>query len=168
VRGLSFVVAIVAAAACSNEATPLSAPSADAGTDALSIAPLDCSDDGADWPFYGGNVCNTRVTRGSSKITPATAPKLGVKWVANVAGDVSATPAVVAGQVYVPDWGGMMNRIDGATGDIVWSKHVGDLAALPSLTAAAPAGGTMMHRPPTRASSMPSSRGQRPSSRAAW
>jgi polyvinyl alcohol dehydrogenase (cytochrome) len=140
VRGLSFVVAILAAEACSNDAS-LGAAAIDAGADALSIAPLDCSDDGADWPFYGGNVCNTRVTRYSSKITPATAPNLGVKWVANVAGDVSATPAVVAGQVYVPDWAGMMNRIDGATGDIVWSKHVGDLAALPSPDAGGADGG---------------------------
>jgi polyvinyl alcohol dehydrogenase (cytochrome) len=124
--------AILLLIACSNDAPQWVAVSSDAAADTpLTIAPLDCSDDGTDWPFYGGNVCNTRVTRGSVAITPATAPKLGVKWVTNVAGDVSATPAVVAGQVYVPDWAGMMNRIDGATGSIVWSKYVGDLAELP-------------------------------------
>ena len=114
-----------------SDTTAFMVPGSDAGNDAPRSA-LDCSDDGVDWPFYGGNVCNTRVTRGSPAITPVTAPKLGVKWAAELGGDVSATPAVVGGQVYVPDWAGKLHRIDAATGHVVWSKDVHDLAGLPS------------------------------------
>jgi polyvinyl alcohol dehydrogenase (cytochrome) len=113
---------------CSDNTT-LVTPTPDAGPDAPRGS-LDCADDGVDWPFYGGNVCNTRAARGSAGITPATAPKLGVKWTTELNGDVSATPAVVGGQVYVPDMAGMLNRIDAATGRVVWSKYVGDLAGI--------------------------------------
>ncbi|MET0594410.1 MAG: PQQ-binding-like beta-propeller repeat protein, partial [Polyangiaceae bacterium] len=51
---------------------------------------------------------------------------------ANFEGDVSATPAVVEGQVYVPDWSGKLTRFDAATGNVVWSKRVADLAELPT------------------------------------
>ncbi len=54
-----------------------------------------------------------------------------MKWVydqkAGAAGDVSATPAVVGGKLYFPDWGGMINCLDAATGAPIWSKKVADL-----------------------------------------
>jgi polyvinyl alcohol dehydrogenase (cytochrome) len=131
-----FAAMLGALAVGCSDTTALMTPSYDASSDAARAA-LDCADDGVDWPFYGGNICNTRVTRGSTGITPATAPKLGVKWTAELSGDVSATPAVVGGQVYVPDWAGMLTRIDAETGHVVWSKSVGDLSGFPS-----PDGGT--------------------------
>jgi polyvinyl alcohol dehydrogenase (cytochrome) len=94
------------------------------------VAPLDCSDTTADWPFYGHNVCNTFTTRGETAITVESTPKLAVKWTFSAEGDISATPAVVGGQVYVPDWGGFMHRIDAATGKAVWSKSVAEMAGL--------------------------------------
>ena len=73
----------------------------------------------------------TSATRGGDSaaepITTSTVSKLKVKWTFKAAGDISATPAVVDGQIYVPDWGGNLNRIDAATGAMVWSKNVGDL-----------------------------------------
>src|SRR6185503_1319307 len=120
-RWVCFASLLSLAVGCADDPATTNGATFDAGKDAPQVTPLDCSDDGADWPFYGGNVCNTRVTRGSAGITPANAPQLGVKWVAELAGDVSATPAVVGGQVYVPDWSGMLTRIDAATGSIVWS-----------------------------------------------
>ncbi len=93
--------------------------------------PLDCANDGGDWTMYGQNVCNTRGgTSPTDPITAKTASKLKVKWTFKAAGDISATPAVVGGQVYVPDWGGNLNRIDANTGMAVWSKNVGDLAGI--------------------------------------
>jgi polyvinyl alcohol dehydrogenase (cytochrome) len=90
-------------------------------------APLNCAND-AGWPMYGQNVCNTRgATSAAEPITTATVSKLKVKWMFTAAGDISATPAVVDGQVYVPDYGGNLNRIDAETGKAVWSKNVGDL-----------------------------------------
>jgi polyvinyl alcohol dehydrogenase (cytochrome) len=91
-------------------------------------AALNCSNDGGDWPMYGQNVCNTRGgTSAAEPITTSTVSKLKVKWMFTGAGDISATPAVVDGQIYVPDWGGNLNRIDAETGKAVWSKNVGDL-----------------------------------------
>jgi polyvinyl alcohol dehydrogenase (cytochrome) len=91
-------------------------------------APLNCSNDGGDWPTYGQNVCNTRGgTSTAEPITTSTVSKLKVKWMYKAAGDISATPAVVDGQLYVPDWGGNLNRIDAETGAMVWAKNVGDL-----------------------------------------
>jgi polyvinyl alcohol dehydrogenase (cytochrome) len=90
--------------------------------------PLDCSDDSPDWPMFGQNVCNTRAPKGGAGMSTAAAAKLTVQWSFDAAGDVSATPAVVAGSVYVPDWGGNLNRLDAASGKVVWSKSVGDLA----------------------------------------
>jgi polyvinyl alcohol dehydrogenase (cytochrome) len=90
--------------------------------------PLDCANDAGGWPMYGLNVCNTRgVTSTAEPITTATVSKLKVKWMFKAAGDISATPAVADGQIYVPDWGGNLNRIDANTGTAVWSKNVGAL-----------------------------------------
>ncbi len=102
----------------------------DGGEDAQALLPIDCSGSGDDWPMFGQNVCNTRSADGASPINPSTAAKLVTKWVFNAAGDISATPAVAGNDVYVPDWGGMLNRIDARTGQAVWSKSVADLAGL--------------------------------------
>src|SRR5579871_3365578 len=74
-------------------------------------APLNCASDAGGWPMYGQNVCNTRGAASTDPITTATVSKLKVKWTFTGAGDISATPAVVDGQIYVPDWGGNLNRI---------------------------------------------------------
>jgi polyvinyl alcohol dehydrogenase (cytochrome) len=115
------------------------AATADVGSDTGgNAAPLDCSQDDADWPFYNHDVCNSRAPTTAGGLSTATAPKLAVKWTYAAAGEISATPAVVGGQLYVGDWGGMMTRIDAATGTAVWSKSVADLAGLTADGAAAP------------------------------
>ena len=96
-----------------------------------SLAPLDCSSsDAGDWPMYGGNVCSSRSAPSSDPITPQTASRLEVKWAYDAAGDISATPAVAGGQVYVGDWGGMLERLDALTGRVVWSRSVADILGL--------------------------------------
>jgi polyvinyl alcohol dehydrogenase (cytochrome) len=96
------------------------------------VAPADlfvCASDTKDWPMYGHDVCNSRSTRGGS-ITRETASKLTTKWVFEAAGDVSATPAIVGGALFIPDWGGMIHRLDAATGKVVWSKSVAALSGV--------------------------------------
>jgi polyvinyl alcohol dehydrogenase (cytochrome) len=90
---------------------------------AVAAPPLDCAGDSGDWPMYGQNVCNTRTAQGSS-ITPASVKQLALKWTYTASGDVSATPAVVGGQLYFPDWGGMLNCLDAQTGQVVWSRSI--------------------------------------------
>jgi polyvinyl alcohol dehydrogenase (cytochrome) len=101
---------------------------AEAGSDAADAPPLDCSQDDPDWPSYNHDVCNSRAPTNAGGMSPQAAAKLAVKWTYSAAGEISATPAVVGGQLYVGDWGGMMTRIDAATGQVVWSKAVADLA----------------------------------------
>jgi polyvinyl alcohol dehydrogenase (cytochrome) len=88
---------------------------------------LDCGPASPDWPMYGQNVCNTLAQKNGGGISKDTVKNLTVKWVHMMAGDVSATPAVVGGDLYVPDWGGMISRLDTATGTPVWTERVGDL-----------------------------------------
>ena len=99
----------------------------------------DCSVLRLGWTSFGQNVCNSRSTALAGVLGPQTASKLSLKWTYKAAGDVSATPAVVDGDVYVPDWGGMMSRIDGRTGHAVWSISVGALIGVPIPDAGAPA-----------------------------
>ena len=137
--GAGALLLALLSSACGSQSntTAAAARPGDGGVEASTwapppIPPLDCGDTSSDWPMYGHNVCNTFSARGETAITLQSAPKLGVKWSFDAAGDISATPAVVAGQVYVPDWGGMLNRIDAATGKAVWSKSVADLAGFGS------------------------------------
>ncbi len=105
------------------------------------LLPPDCSGLQLGWPSFGQNVCNTRSTPLAGLIGPKTASKLAVKWTYKAAGDISATPAVVDGDVYVPDWGGMMSRINGLTGRPIWSISVGALIGVPIPDAGAPDAG---------------------------
>lgn len=110
----------------------------------VAAAPLDCTADGGDWPMYGQNVCNTRATTSAGGISTTTVGNLAVKWKLDMnfpdggpdaqasqpSADISATPAVVAGQLYVPDWSGMLSRIDVATQKVVWRRSVSDILGL--------------------------------------
>jgi polyvinyl alcohol dehydrogenase (cytochrome) len=131
--------------ACSS--APSAPESASDNAEALTLLPTpllppDCASLQLGWPSFGQNVCNTRSTPLAGLIGPKTVSKLAVKWTYKAAGDISATPAVVDGDVYVPDWGGMMNRINGLTGRPVWSISVGALIGSPIPDAGAPAAGS--------------------------
>jgi polyvinyl alcohol dehydrogenase (cytochrome) len=89
---------------------------------------LDCGADES-WPMFGQNLCNTRSASNMGPLNKNTASKLAVKWKFQAAGDISATPAVVGGDVYVPDWGGMLNKINVGTGKADWSVSIGALIA---------------------------------------
>ncbi len=57
----------------------------------------------AEWSSAGQNIANTRNQPAESRISPSTVPRLGVKWEASLAGDVSATPAVDVDSVYLTE-----------------------------------------------------------------
>jgi polyvinyl alcohol dehydrogenase (cytochrome) len=73
--------------------------------------------------------------------------RLAVKWVATIAGDVSATPAVAHGAVYFGDFGGMLWKLDAETGQVIWSHLVSDYTGIPgdiARTSPALAGDTLV------------------------
>ena len=78
------------------------------------------------WPFWGGDLSNTHAGSMDDGINPFNAGSLKTKWVFTTAGDVTATPTVEDGSVYVPDWGGYIYRIDAATGSAIWSHKLSE------------------------------------------
>jgi len=95
---------------------------------------------GASWPSGGQNTSNTHSQAAETKLGANNVQGLAVKWEATTHGDVSAIPAVVGGAVYVPDWGGYLNKFDAETGALLWSKPISDYSGKPNDAArAAPA-----------------------------
>jgi polyvinyl alcohol dehydrogenase (cytochrome) len=94
---------------------------------------LDCSADAGDWPMFGQNVCNTGSQANAGSISTTTASTLGPKWVVDMTsvysggGDISATPTVTGGYVYVTDWGGNITKLAAGTGAVAWTKSIGDI-----------------------------------------
>lgn len=85
---------------------------------------------GADWPMGGHDHANTRWNPAERILTPATVPGMTTRWTAPTPGDVSATPAVVAGAVYFPDWGGGFSKVDAATGALIWQRSIPDYVGI--------------------------------------
>lgn len=86
---------------------------------------------GALWTSAGQDRSNARHQAAESRISPATVGRLAPKWVFSTGGDVSATPAVDAEKVYVPDWAGNLYAIDRKTGAQVWRKNISDATGIP-------------------------------------
>jgi polyvinyl alcohol dehydrogenase (cytochrome) len=81
---------------------------------------------GLDWRMGGRDPANTRSQPFEWRISPRNVARLAPRWVHTTAGDVSATPAVVHGAVYVPDWGGKLWKLDAETGAVVWSRSISE------------------------------------------
>jgi len=104
-------------------------------------------DDEPGWRMIGNDSANSRNQPFEHTIGPANANRLAVKWVATIAGDVSATPAVVNGAVYFGDFGGMLWKLDAETGQVMWSHAVSDYTGIPgdiARTSPALAGNTLV------------------------
>jgi polyvinyl alcohol dehydrogenase (cytochrome) len=78
------------------------------------------------WPSGGHDISNTHSNPAETKLNANNVQGLAVKWKATTHGDVSANPAVVNGAVYVPDWGGYLNKFDASTGALIWSHPISD------------------------------------------
>ena len=78
----------------------------------------------AEWHSAGQNIANTRHQPAETSIAPDTAARLGTKWVAQLGGDISATPAVDGEAVYVTDTSGRLYRLDRETGEVVWRHPI--------------------------------------------
>lgn len=94
---------------------------------AMSVsAALPASADTPAWPTGGHDLQNTRSNPAQKTVSASNASRLGTKWTATTHGDVSATPAVVGGAVYFPDWGGYITKADARTGATIWTKKLSD------------------------------------------
>jgi polyvinyl alcohol dehydrogenase (cytochrome) len=77
------------------------------------------------WTFAGQGYTNTRYQNSEHGLGVGNVAQLEKKWVFTTGGNVSATPAVDAQKVYVPDWAGNLYAIDRSTGTAVWSTTIG-------------------------------------------
>jgi polyvinyl alcohol dehydrogenase (cytochrome) len=124
---ISLSAAIALSAACGSSDQPASEVHSANIQAVSSVSQPDCQA-AADWPMFGQNICNTRSAPDSG-LNANNVSKLGVKWKFQAAGDISATPAVTGGELFVPDWGGMLNKINASTGQLIWSVSVGSVIA---------------------------------------
>ena len=80
----------------------------------------------------GQGITNWRYQPDESKLTQGNVKsQLSLAWAATLAGDISATPAVVDGVVYVPDWGGKLSALNATTGALIWQDDVASLVGVP-------------------------------------
>jgi polyvinyl alcohol dehydrogenase (cytochrome) len=90
------------------------------------------------WPMGGHDLSNSG-SQSFTTIGVSNVNQLTTKWVFTTAGSVSATPAVVHGVVYFPDWppvdsngqpipgaDGSFYAVDAATGQLIWEHKISD------------------------------------------
>lgn len=85
----------------------------------------------ASWSMNGQGITNWRHQPDENKINADNVNSLSLSWVDTLAGDITATPAVVDGVVYVPDWGGKFSALDAVTGAVIWEDDVASLIGVP-------------------------------------
>jgi polyvinyl alcohol dehydrogenase (cytochrome) len=78
------------------------------------------------WPMGGHDLGDTRDQPFDNFLGPSNVGELVTKWVFTTGGDVSATPAVVNGVVYFPDWSGHFYAVNATTGQLIRSRRVSD------------------------------------------
>ncbi len=83
------------------------------------------------WQHFGQNLSNARHAAQEVTIGAGNAHELAVKWKADLAGDVWATPAVDSQSVYVPDSAGFLYSIDRDTGEVNWQRNIAEYSAKP-------------------------------------
>lgn len=93
-------------------------------------APPVIAQDDSQWAMGGHDLRNTRSNPAEHLLGPSTVGALTVDWTVTTHGDVSATPAVVDGAAYFPDWGGTFWKVNAESGDVVWSRSVSEYAGI--------------------------------------
>lgn len=90
--------------------------------------------DAASWQFAGNTLSGSRSQPGSA-ISPQNVGALRPKWIVNLHGTPSATPTVLGGTIYIPDWGGYLSALNAATGRVIWSRRISSYDLVPNAVA---------------------------------
>ena len=90
----------------------------------LMIAAVTTAQNTAWWPFAGQNLFNTHSQPAEDQISAANVATLVEKWALTTAGNVTATPTVYQGVVYVPDMGGQLWAVNAGSGKVRWSRSI--------------------------------------------
>jgi polyvinyl alcohol dehydrogenase (cytochrome) len=84
-----------------------------------------------DWPSAGRDVHNTRNAEDEHVLDSSRVAELKPLWTVTTDGNVTATPAVVDGVIYAPDFGGSLWAVDAATGKVVWKNSISSYTGVP-------------------------------------
>ena len=76
------------------------------------------------WPVAGHDLFNTHWQPAEDQISAANAATLVEKWSLTTAGNVTATPTVYQGVLYVPDMGGRLWAVSAGSGQVRWSRSI--------------------------------------------
>lgn len=79
------------------------------------------------WDHHGFDLTNRRWNYAETTIGVSTVASLKAKWTFTTGGDVTATPVIVRGRLYVPDWGGNLWCLNATTSAVIWNRKVADL-----------------------------------------
>jgi polyvinyl alcohol dehydrogenase (cytochrome) len=79
----------------------------------------------ANWWTFGHDLSSQRANGFESALGPDEVADMEVAWQLDDVLAVTATPAVVDGIVYVPDWTGTVRALDAATGEEIWTADIG-------------------------------------------
>ena len=84
---------------------------------------------GGDWPMYGADSANSRYQKHEKLISPADVPLLSPAWTfstkgAGGEGDITGTPVVAGGCLYVATSRGWVFALNADTGEVVWKSKV--------------------------------------------
>ena len=115
------------------------------GIPATATSHASCADDsayeggvhpGGDWRFYGHDRSNTRTQPNEDVLTPGAASTLAPEWMVDSnsltadteteGGDITATPTVADGCVYVGTNRGWVFALNADTGELVWRHRTVD------------------------------------------
>lgn len=94
---------------------------------------------GGAWPSYGGDETNSRHQPAEDAIGPLEAATLAPAWGFSTegTGDITGTPVIADGCVFVGTNGGAVFALDADDGDVVWQTQVSTQAGINSTLAVA-------------------------------
>lgn len=102
------------------------------GIGALSVSiASNAHESGEIWTSAGYDAQNTRYNKAEKTLGVHNVGRLVPKWRLPTEGDVSATPAVDATTVYIPDFAGNLFAVDRESGEVRWKANIGDLTGIP-------------------------------------
>ena len=85
----------------------------------------------ADWPCSGHDIHNTRNAEDEHLLDASRIAEIKPLWTLTTDGNVAATPTVVGGLVYAPDFGGSLWAVDSATGQVIWKNAISTYTGVP-------------------------------------
>jgi outer membrane protein assembly factor BamB len=79
------------------------------------------------WPMYAHDAGHSGAqTPGCSELSRTNVPTLLPAWVVPTSDNITATPVVAGGILYVGSWDGTFYAVDAARGDVLWTFKVDD------------------------------------------